>query len=74
LADKRSNKKAQSGTAPEGGSRNGTVDLVIAVGASGAHPLSLERFLSDLSIDDRTAVVLIFQHREALDDERFRGG
>nr|WP_246408469.1 CheR family methyltransferase [Microvirga lupini] len=46
--------------------------MIIAIGASGANSQPVERFLSDLTLDNGMAVVLTFQHREALDEERFR--
>ncbi|WP_245444708.1 CheR family methyltransferase [Microvirga sp. KLBC 81] len=46
--------------------------MIVAIGASGANSQPVERFLSDLTLDQDMAVVLIFQHREALDEERFR--
>ncbi|WP_201833799.1 CheR family methyltransferase [Microvirga zambiensis] len=48
-----------------------SVGLIVAIGASGAHSRPVERLLSDLSLDEGIAVVLVFQHREALDEERF---
>ncbi|WP_455429905.1 CheR family methyltransferase [Microvirga arabica] len=46
--------------------------MIIAVGASGANSQPVERFLSELSLDKSMAVILTFQHREALDEERLR--
>ena len=71
MADKRSKQSAQPEITPTDGSVNAPVDLIIAVGASGANSSPAERFLGDLAPDERMAVVLIFQHREALDEERF---
>ncbi len=50
---------------------NAPVDLIIAVGASGANSSPVELVLGDFTPDERMAVVLIFQRREALDEERF---
>ena len=48
------------------------MDLIIAIGASGAHSLPVKRLLSLLTLDPGMAVVLTFQHREALDEDHFR--
>ena len=71
LASKRSNKGAPSEAAQGGGRERTPADLIVAVGASGAISQPVERFLSHLAIDQSMTVVLVFQHREALDEERF---
>jgi two-component system CheB/CheR fusion protein len=49
------------------------VPLVIGVGASATAAGSLERFFSKFSLDGEQAIVLVLQHREALDEGWFRG-
>ena len=46
--------------------------LVIGVGASTGSTDSIERFFSTLSLDPEQAIVLVLQHREALNDGWFR--
>ncbi|MCB8820903.1 PAS domain S-box protein [Microvirga rosea] len=46
--------------------------MIVAVGASGANSEPVERFLSALTLDGGMAAVLAFQHREALNEERFK--
>ncbi|GGD97017.1 methyltransferase [Aureimonas endophytica] len=45
---------------------------ILALGASAAATGSLERFLARLSLDEHLAAILVFQHREALDEAAFR--
>ncbi|MGJ4944818.1 CheR family methyltransferase [Bradyrhizobium sp. HKCCYLS1011] len=47
--------------------------LIIGVGASPSNTGSLERFLTKLALADDLAVVLVLQHREALDERWLRG-
>jgi two-component system CheB/CheR fusion protein len=47
--------------------------LIIGVGASAGAAGSIERFVSNLSPAADQAVVLVLQHREALDEKRLRG-
>ncbi|WP_244470375.1 CheR family methyltransferase [Microvirga vignae] len=54
------------------GSEEAGRNLIVAIGASGAHGQTAEHLLSALSLEDDMAAVLVFQHREALDDERFK--
>ncbi|HZR88141.1 MAG TPA: CheR family methyltransferase [Bradyrhizobium sp.] len=46
--------------------------LIIGVGASASARDSLERFFSKLSLEDDQAIVLVAQHREALDEAWLR--
>lgn len=46
--------------------------LIVGVGASPSNTGSLERFLSKLALGNDLAVVLVLQHREALDEEWLR--
>ncbi|RDI62672.1 two-component system CheB/CheR fusion protein [Microvirga subterranea] len=70
--DKKSNKKPPSEAARDGGSAEGIGNLIVAIGASGSNTSPVERFLAELQPDRTMTVVLVFQHRESLDDERFR--
>src|SRR5579871_1460274 len=47
--------------------------LVIGVGASASATNSVERFFSKLSLDPDQAIVVVLQHREALDENWLRG-
>src|SRR6516162_9062020 len=47
--------------------------LVVGVGASTSARDSIERFLAKLSLHPGQAVVLVLQHREALDEGWLRG-
>lgn len=47
--------------------------LIVGVGASPSNTGSLERFLSKLALGNDLAVVLVLQHREALDEEWLHG-
>jgi two-component system CheB/CheR fusion protein len=49
-----------------------TLPIIVGVGASAAAPESLERFLSRMQIDGDQVVVLVVQHREALNEARLR--
>lgn len=46
--------------------------LIVGVGASSGNLASLERFLSKCALDPDLAVVLVLQHRGALDENRLR--
>jgi two-component system CheB/CheR fusion protein len=46
--------------------------LIVGVGASASATASIERFLSRLTLEPDQAVVLVIQHREALDEKRLR--
>jgi two-component system CheB/CheR fusion protein len=48
--------------------------LIVAIGASSAHSHPIEQFLQGLPLENGITVVLAFQNREALDEERFRQG
>ena len=48
--------------------------LIVAIGASSAHSHPVEQFLQGLPLENGITVVLAFQNREALDEERFRQG
>lgn len=48
------------------------MNLIVAIGASGANSQPVERFLAELDPKSGITVVLVFQHREALDEERFK--
>ncbi|QRM29245.1 CheR family methyltransferase [Microvirga sp. VF16] len=72
MAAKKSNKKTSSETVQNPEAAQGGGVLVVAVGASGAHSDSLERFLAELTIEPRMAVAVVFQQREALDEDRFK--
>src|SRR3954470_14408652 len=47
--------------------------LIIGVGASAGSPDSLEGFFARHTADADQAIVLVLQHREALDENRLRG-
>src|SRR5262245_33325186 len=49
-----------------------TRPLIVGVGASASAAASIERFLSRLTLDPDQAVVLVIQHREALDAKRLQ--
>jgi two-component system CheB/CheR fusion protein len=72
LASKKSSNTAHSEADRNGSSGCKSADLILAIGASGASSHSVERFLNELTLDQNMAAVLVFQHREALDEERFR--
>src|SRR5262245_56492724 len=55
------------------GDRQRKSPLIVGVGASAAALQSLERLLSQLSVGADQAIVLVLQHREALDESRLRG-
>src|SRR5215207_7674273 len=57
---------AESQTAQAGAAK----PLIIGVGASAGSIESIERFLSYLKLDDDQSIVLVVQHREALDEGR----
>ncbi|EIM27155.1 CheR family methyltransferase [Microvirga lotononidis] len=65
------NETTSSDTAQNAETEPKSTPFIVAAGASGAESHSLERFLATLTVDDEMAVVLVFQHREALDDGRF---
>lgn len=66
-ADMTSGGESQSADAPRG-----RRTLIIGVGASPARNDSLERFLSKLALGNDLALVLVMQHREALDEQWLR--
>ncbi|WP_262297918.1 CheR family methyltransferase [Microvirga sesbaniae] len=68
----KNNKATSSESAPSGETGRRGVFSVVAVGASGADSHSLERFLAGLTVGEEISVVLVFQQREALNEERFR--
>ena len=57
----------------QNGNREAKAPLVVGVGASTSARESIERFLAKLSLDPGQAVVLVLQHREALDEGWLRG-
>src|SRR6185312_6487212 len=57
----------------EDANRRTKAPLVIGVGASASAMSSIERFFSRLSLDSEQAIVLVLQHREALEEDRLRG-
>ncbi|WP_114943086.1 CheR family methyltransferase [Microvirga calopogonii] len=65
------NETKSAGTAQDTETGLRGAPFIVATGASGAESQSLERFLAELTMGDEMAVVLAFQHREALDDGRF---
>jgi two-component system CheB/CheR fusion protein len=72
LASKKSHKSPRSETGQADLPEGQPTDLIVAIGASGASPQSVELFLKELPLEKDLTVVLIFQHREALDDGRFK--
>ncbi|WP_262028793.1 PAS domain S-box protein [Microvirga sp. Mcv34] len=67
----RKSETTSSETAPNTDIGSRSASFIVAAGVSGAESHSLERFLAELTIGEQMAVVLVFHHREALDDGRF---
>lgn len=64
---------ANGGESQSAETHKGRRPLIIGVGASPSNTGSLERFLSKLALSNELSVVLVLQHREALDEEWLRG-
>ncbi|MBV8925641.1 MAG: PAS domain-containing protein [Bradyrhizobium sp.] len=64
----------EASQSPEGdNNRQAKAPLVVGVGASASMMSSIERFFSKFSLDAEQAIVLVLQHREALDEAWLRG-
>ncbi|MGN6489853.1 MAG: CheR family methyltransferase [Devosia sp.] len=50
----------------------GEAPIIVGIGASAASPQTIERFFARYVSDDRVSVVLVLQHREALDEAELR--
>ena len=63
MAGSKSNKSLQTQADQEGASDGTAARLIVAVGASGANSEPVERFLSELTLDNGMAAVVAFHHR-----------